>query len=82
MGAWMNHFFYRASNLFTPSAHNNKNTRDTFFYKTGSRKPFEKSYRNSQQRLDDILDKINAKGFHSLTDEEKEFLQQVAKDSE
>lgn len=82
LSAWMNDFFHRISNLFTPTPNNNKNTRDTFFYKTGSRKPFEKSYLNTQQRLDEILDKINAKGYHSLTEEEKDFLQQAANEPE
>ena len=34
----------------------------------------------SQRRVDDILDKINVKGFSSLTKEEKEILMQAGKD--
>lgn len=81
-GAWMNTFFYRVANLFTPSTKGKKNTRDTFFYTTGSRKPYQKTPRNTQQRLDEILDKINATGYDSLTTEEKDFLQQAANDAE
>ena len=82
MGAWMNKFFHRAANLFTPSNAAKKNTRETFFYTTGSRKPYQKTPLNTQQRLDEILDKINASGFDSLTYDEKEFLQKAADESE
>ncbi len=82
IGSWMNTFFYRAANLFTPSTAAKKNTRETFFYRTGSIKPYQKTPRNTQQRLDEILDKINASGFDSLNDDEKDFLQQAANEPE
>ncbi len=35
---------------------------------------------NPQKRIDDLLDKINQKGYNSLTAEEKEFLKKVGKE--
>ena len=81
-GAWINRFLFRAGNLFTPSTSAKTNTRETIFYKTGSRAPYQKNPRNTQQRLDEILDKINDQGYDSLTAEEKAFLQQAANDSQ
>jgi len=49
------------------------------FYKA-TRKPFEKTPHVTQQKLDEILDKINMKGFHLLTDEEKEILKKASKE--
>ena len=46
-----------------------------------TRKPFEKSTSFSQQKLDEILDKINEHGYHFLTDEEKEFLKKASKEN-
>jgi hypothetical protein len=34
----------------------------------------------TQQRIDDILDKINQKGFQSLTEEEKTLLDKASKE--
>ncbi|MFX9123826.1 DUF6576 domain-containing protein [Acinetobacter baumannii] len=34
----------------------------------------------SQQKLDEILDKIHTEGYHMLTDEEKEFLKRASKE--
>ena len=47
------------------------------FYRA-SRKPYEKKPHFTQQHLDEILDKINQKGYHFLTDEEKEFLKKAS----
>jgi len=34
----------------------------------------------TQQRIDEILDKINQKGYHFLTDEEKELLKRASEE--
>jgi hypothetical protein len=58
------------------------------FFKPKQKKPFKTVYKNSKQpaqsfnnnqsinqkKIDDILDKISASGYDSLTKEEKEFL--------
>jgi len=49
------------------------------FYKT-ERKPYTKTPNLSQQRIDEILDKINQHGFHSLTAEEKDLLKKASKE--
>jgi hypothetical protein len=43
--------------------------------------PYTKTATNvTQQRIDDILDKINQKGYNSLTQEEKDILSRASKD--
>ena len=49
------------------------------FYKE-TRKPFEKKPHVTQQKLDEILDKINQEGYQSLSDEEKEFLKKASQE--
>ena len=48
------------------------------FYKSDGRKPYHKTSNVTQQRVDEILDKINQKGYHFLTDEEKNILKRAA----
>jgi len=47
-----------------------------FFYKK-EKEPFKIYPRPTQDRLDDILDKINQSGYESLTEEEKAFLKKM-----
>lgn len=79
---WMNSFYHWMTNLFTPDrkVENEKNIKTKLFYETGNRKPFQKNSNVNQQRIDEILDKINSKGFNFLTDEEKEFLRKASED--
>ncbi|MEP7319853.1 MAG: DUF6576 domain-containing protein, partial [Panacibacter sp.] len=49
------------------------------FYKS-NRKPFEKIPRVTQQKLDELLDKINQEGYASLSAEEKEFLKKASQE--
>jgi hypothetical protein len=49
------------------------------FYKA-NQKPFEKTPHVTQQRVDDLLDKINLKGYNSLSEEEKEFLKKASRE--
>jgi hypothetical protein len=77
IGKWLTNFMDWINNLFNPEK---KHMQQELYYKT-SRKPYEKSHRFSQQKLDEILDKINEEGYHLLTDEEKEFLKQASKEN-
>ena len=52
-------------------------TKEKLFYKTGNQKPFEKHAIITQQRIDEILDKINQKGIHLLSEEEKNILRRA-----
>ena len=77
---WMNNFFDWVGNLFNPDRPpKGKNIKDELFYKSSSM-PYKKSSNFTQQRIDQILDKINQKGYHFLTEEEKELLKRASKE--
>lgn len=74
----MNRFFDWVNNLFNPDKPGKK-LKDKLFYKA-DKKPFSKTTNLTQQRIDEILDKINQKGFNSLTEEEKQLLKKASKE--
>ncbi len=78
--AWMIRFYNWFMNLFNPDKKRPtpQKTKEKMFYKTGSQKPFEKRSIITQQRVDEILDKINQKGFSLLSEEEKNILKRAA----
>jgi len=76
-GAWMTSVSTWVNNLFNPEKKHKGE--EQFYYKT-TRKPFEKTPHVTQQKLDEILDKINQQGYHFLTDEEKEFLKKASQE--
>ena len=76
---WMNNFFDWVENLFNPDKKNKgKSVKDQFFYKVKDSQPYKRTPNVTQKRVDEILDKINQKGFHFLTDEEKDILKRAA----
>jgi len=77
---WMNYLYSRFMDLFNPNKKKQpvKKIKERVFYKTGNNKPFVKKSHITQQRVDELLDKINQKGYHSLTDEEKNILKRAA----
>lgn len=79
---WMNDLYSWFINLFNPEKSKlpAKRIREKVFYKTGGQKPYTKTSNITQQRIDDILDKINQKGYHLLTDEEKNILKRAGED--
>lgn len=78
-GAWMNLLYSRTINLFNPDKQKKQNRiKEKVFYDTGIRSPYTKSSNITQQRIDEILDKINLKGYNQLTKEEKEILKKVS----
>jgi membrane associated rhomboid family serine protease len=79
---WMNKFYYGLIHLFDPKPKQNQNVEDKIFYNQGNREPYIKKTNITQKKLDEILDKINQKGYHFLTKEEKEFLEKVSKTDE
>jgi membrane associated rhomboid family serine protease len=80
---WMNKAYNWVMNLFNPYKKPSKEKiRETVFYNTGKRKPYEKTTHITQQRVDEILDKISQKGYHFLTEEEKDILKKAAEDDE
>ena len=74
----INRFFDWVNNLFNPNKPTKK-IKEELFYKS-QRKPYTKTPNLSQQRIDEILDKINQHGFHSLTAEEKDLLKKASKE--
>ena len=78
---WMNNFFDWVNNLFNPNKPKriDKTVKEELFYKSHVR-PYKKTPNVTQQRVDEILDKINQKGYHFLTDEEKDLLKRASKD--
>lgn len=80
---WMNNFYYWVTHLFEPAKKSGQqNIREKVFYETGGRKPFHKTSHVTQQRIDEILDKINQKGYHKLTEEEKQILKKASEDGD
>jgi membrane associated rhomboid family serine protease len=78
-GAWMTSFYRWFLDLCNPDKKilTPQKTKEKLFYKTGNQKPFEKHAIITQQRIDEILDKINQKGFHLLSEEEKNILKRA-----
>lgn len=80
---WINRFFDWFNNLFNPEKPTGrKKKKDAFFYKISGQAPFKKFPHITQQRIDQILDKINQEGYHMLTEEEKEILKRAANEEE
>ncbi|MEO6671312.1 MAG: rhomboid family intramembrane serine protease [Ferruginibacter sp.] len=81
---WMNKLYNWVTNLFTPPKKSGKeiSIKEKIFYNTGNRNPYSKTSIVTQQRVDEILDKINQKGYHFLTDEEKQILKKAAEEED
>jgi len=77
---WMNNFFDWVNNLFNPDKpKKGKVVKSQLFYKAKIQ-PFTKTPLVTQQKVDEILDKINQRGYGSLTDDEKEVLKRASKE--
>jgi membrane associated rhomboid family serine protease len=78
-GIWMNQSYNWFMNLFNPNKPK-KVVHEKVHYNTGGRSPYNKQANITQQKVDEILDKINQHGFHFLSDEEKNILKKAAED--
>jgi membrane associated rhomboid family serine protease len=76
---WMNRSYDWFMDLFNPDKKvaTQRKIKERVFYNTGNQKPFVKRSNITQQRIDEILDKINQKGYHLLTEEEKNILKRA-----
>jgi hypothetical protein len=76
---WMSRLYNWFTDLFNPDkpVKQNQKIKEKVFYNTGGQKPFVKRPVITQQRIDEILDKINQKGFNHLSDEEKSILEKA-----
>lgn len=78
---WMNNLYNWFMNLFNPHKHKAGNTvKEKVFYNTGNRSPYKKTSNVTEQRINEILDKINQKGFSQLTKEEKDILKRASEE--
>jgi membrane associated rhomboid family serine protease len=76
---WMNQLFDWVNDLFNPDKKKkSRSPKDEFYYKVSGTQPYKKIPNVTQQRIDEILDKINQQGYRFLTDEEKEILKRAA----
>ncbi|MER3498839.1 MAG: rhomboid family intramembrane serine protease [Chitinophagaceae bacterium] len=77
---WMNNVYDWFNNLFNPDKpKKGKRVKEQIFYKSKTQ-PYKKTLNLTQQRVDEILDKINQKGFSHLTEEEKEILKRASQE--
>jgi membrane associated rhomboid family serine protease len=76
---WMHKLYNWFLNLFNPDKPipEREKIKEKVFYNTGGTKPFVKRPVVTQQRIDEILDKINQKGFSHLSEEEKTILKKA-----
>ena len=80
LGSWMNHLFEWVNDLFNPEKpKKGKSLKTDLFYKSKTA-PYKKTSTFNQQKVDELLDKINQKGYNSLTQEEKDLLKQASKE--
>jgi membrane associated rhomboid family serine protease len=77
----MNNLFNWFNNLFMPKkVEEKKPLKEEYHYNTAGTQPYKKIPNLTQKRIDAILDKIGEKGYHQLTDEEKQILKRAAED--
>ena len=82
-GAWMHRFYGWFMGLFNPdkqSKQKKMTVKEKVFYNTGNRAPYSKTANFTQQRVDEILDKISQKGYKHLTEEEKNILKRASEE--
>jgi membrane associated rhomboid family serine protease len=77
---WMNNFFDWTTNLFNPDKpKKGSDIKQELFYRS-DKLPYRKTPNITEQRVNEILDKISQKGFSSLSDEEKEILKRASQE--
>jgi hypothetical protein len=78
--AWMNNLYDRITHLFQPRDQGKRRMvrKEEVFYNTRGKQPFIRKVNVTQQRIDEILDKINQKGYQKLTEEERDLLRRAS----
>lgn len=78
---WINKLYNWVINIFNPDKNKQRSSvKEKVFYATGNRSPYSKTSNVTQQRIDEILDKINQKGYDYLSNEEKDILKRASED--
>jgi len=80
LGEWMVNFYYWIDDLFNPEKKQSGSSDKARLYYKAGKAPFTKTPNVTQQRVDELLDKINQQGYHFLTDEEKDFLKKASRE--
>jgi membrane associated rhomboid family serine protease len=77
-GLWMNNLYDWFTDLFNPDKpKKGKVVKSQLFYKSKVQ-PFNKTPLVTEQKVDEILDKISQKGYSSLTEDEREILRKAS----
>lgn len=77
---WMNNVYDWFTNLFNPDRPaSGTSIKSQLFYKSKVQ-PYSKVQTITQQRVDEILEKIHQKGYNSLSEEEKELLKKASQE--
>lgn len=76
---WMYNLIYRIDDIFNPDKKTIKKggRRQQLFYKS-SGQPYKRTELITQERVDELLDKIKLKGYTSLSKEEKAYLERAS----
>jgi membrane associated rhomboid family serine protease len=77
---WMINLVNWVDDLFNPEKKHRKNIQKQRLHYKAQKPPYVKTPHVTQQRIDELLDKINQKGYHFLSDEEKDFLKKASKE--
>jgi membrane associated rhomboid family serine protease len=81
LSIWMNQFYTWIINLLTPQIKGSKESiKNKVFYNAGNRKPFSKTMNVNEQKINEILDKINLHGYDALSEEEKTVLKKASEE--
>ena len=81
-GVWMTKSVQWMDNAFNPEKKRVVTPSSQTHYYKATRAPFQKTSHITQQRVDDLLDKINQFGYARLTEEEKTFLKRASEDQD
>ena len=77
---WMDNLFTWANNLFNPDRPaKGKVLKNQLFYKSNV-PPYKKRLQLTQQKVDEILEKIHQKGYQALSEDEREVLKRASKE--
>lgn len=81
-GDWMNQFYDWFINMFSPKKKGGivKSMKQEVYYDARGHRSFRKTSNVTQQRIDEILDKISQRGYDKLTEEEKDLLKRASKE--
>lgn len=82
-GSWMHNLYEWAINLAHPGNVKEKKVfKKELFYKNQGNPPYTKTPLITQQKVDELLDKISQKGYQHLTEEERELLKRASEEEE